>query len=151
MTDPDRPNPGRTEPGAAPSAPRRKPPGMSWESYVERQIQEARERGDFDDRRQGDSSVTSATTYDENWWIKEKLHREKINGAPPTVQLRLRVERERQQLGERPSVDAVRGLVAKLNDEILATNAGNLGPLLPQPSLDPGDWVRAWKTQRDLA
>lgn len=142
---------GPPDPDATSGTPRRKPPGLSWESYVERQIQEARDRGDFDDRRQGDSSVTSATTYDENWWIKEKLSREKINGAPATVQLRVRVERERQQLGELPSEDAVRRLVARLNDEILATNAGNLGPLLPQPSLDPEDWVRAWKTHRDLA
>lgn len=150
MASHDRSHPGDV-PGGSPDPPRRKPPGMSWESYVERQIQEARERGDFDDRRRGDSSVTSATTYDENWWIKEKLSREKINGAPATVQLRLRVERERQRLGERPSEEAVRALVAKLNDEILATNAGNLGPLLPQPSLDPEEWVRVWKTTRGLA
>src|SRR5262245_22253312 len=58
----------------------RKPAGVSWESWVERQIREAMERGEFDDLPGvGQPLPNIDQPYDPMWWLKEKLRRENVS------------------------------------------------------------------------
>ena len=67
----------------------RKPPGISPESWVERQIREAQERGEFDDLPGAGKPLPGVTGhYDEMWWVKEAVRREKLSALPPALALR---------------------------------------------------------------
>ncbi|MBW3648094.1 MAG: DUF1992 domain-containing protein, partial [Actinobacteria bacterium] len=52
----------------------RKPAGVSFESWVERQLREARERGSFDDLP-GTGKPLQPASFDELAWVREKLRR----------------------------------------------------------------------------
>ncbi len=50
-----------------------------FESYADRQIREAMERGDFDDLPgAGQPLPLLAEPYDPNWWVKRLVEREGI-------------------------------------------------------------------------
>ena len=73
--------------------PEKKPPAERWESFVERQIREAVERGEFDGLAgMGKPIPDLHKPLDEAWWIKEKLRREQFSHTPPTLTLRKEVE-----------------------------------------------------------
>lgn len=71
----------------------RKPPGVSFESWVDRQIHEAQERGDFS-RLPGFGKPIAGLErpYDEAWWIKQKMQREGVSMLPPALALRKEAE-----------------------------------------------------------
>jgi hypothetical protein len=102
----------------------RKPPGVSFETWVEHQISQGVRRGDFDDlplagkplpRRSPDETV-----YD---WVIEKARKENLDVfgmLPPGLALR----KEREDLPRRaaplPSEDAVRALADDYNARVQA-------------------------------
>ena len=52
----------------------RKPPGLGWESWIDRQVREAEERGEFDDLPgAGKPTPGLDKPFDELWWVKDKL------------------------------------------------------------------------------
>lgn len=64
----------------------RKPAGMEWESWVDRQIREAQERGEFDDLPgAGKPLPDRGRPYEEMWWVKRKLRDENLCYLPPRV------------------------------------------------------------------
>jgi hypothetical protein len=67
-----------------------KPPGVSFESWIDKQIREAEERGDFSNLPgRGEPMPGSPdTTYDELWWVKQKMAREGLSVLPPMLALR---------------------------------------------------------------
>lgn len=69
----------------------RKPPGVDFETWVERQIREAMERGEFDNLS-GAGKPLPAESYDELWWVKQTLRRENVSYLPPTLALRKEAE-----------------------------------------------------------
>jgi hypothetical protein len=55
----------------------RKPPGIGFQTWVERQIREAMERGEFDNLPGAGKPIADLDKpHDELWWIKQKLRRE---------------------------------------------------------------------------
>ncbi|MCZ7413490.1 MULTISPECIES: J-domain-containing protein [unclassified Streptomyces] len=71
----------------------RKPPGVSFESFVDKQIREAAERGAFTGLTGAGKPLPGADEpYDENWWIKRKLHDEGVSVLPPALALRKEAE-----------------------------------------------------------
>ncbi|MCX2970417.1 DUF1992 domain-containing protein [Streptomyces sp. TRM70308] len=110
----------------------RKPPGVDFESWVDRQIREATERGAF-------AGLTGAgkplrgleRPYDENWWIKEKMHREGVSVLPPSLALRKEAEDARSAALAAPTERAARELLAAVNAKIDAARRRPLsGPPL---------------------
>ncbi|MGY1653198.1 DnaJ family domain-containing protein [Geodermatophilus sp. SYSU D01119] len=102
----------------------RKPPGVSFETWVERQIGQAQERGDFTGLR-GTGRPLPAFDPDETVfdWAVAKARREGIAPAemlPPGLALR----RERDDLPARvaglPSEDAVRAVAEDYNARVEA-------------------------------
>ena len=71
----------------------RKPPGIGFETWVERQIREATERGEFDNLPGAGKPIEDLDkSHDELWWVKQKLRRERLSYLPPTIALRKEAE-----------------------------------------------------------
>src|SRR5215218_2217953 len=63
----------------------RKPPGVGFETWVERQLREAAERGAFDDLPGAGKPIPDLDKpHDELWWVKQKLRDEGLAWLPPT-------------------------------------------------------------------
>ena len=58
----------------------RKPPGTSWETWIEAQIRVAREQGAFDNLPgAGKPLPYLGQEYDPDWWVKQLVQREQIS------------------------------------------------------------------------
>ncbi|MFC7308526.1 DUF1992 domain-containing protein [Streptomyces monticola] len=127
----------------------RKPPGVSFESWVDRQIREAEERGAFTDLPGAGKPLQDLEQpYDELWWIKRKLAREGISHLSPTLALRKEAEDVLAAAADAPSERAVRELVAELNEKIRAAlRRPPPGPPLGLTPFDPDEIVRTWREQ----
>ncbi|MFD5427245.1 DUF1992 domain-containing protein [Streptomyces sp. NPDC127084] len=130
----------------------RKPPGVSFESWVDKQIREATERGDFKDLPGfGEPLPDSAggDTYDEMWWIKGKMHREGLSYLPPSLALRKEAEDALETAARAPSEAAVRRIIERINEKIAAAvRRPPPGPLLGLTPYDVEAVVRDWRQAR---
>lgn len=106
------------------STPARKPSGISWERWVERQISEAMDRGDFDGLAGAGRPIRDIDTRrDEMAWLRDKLRRERAAPPPPpAIQIRIEVDAAMASLGALTSEAEVRALVDHLNDRIRHVN-----------------------------
>lgn len=129
---------------------KRKPITMSPEQWAEQQIADAKRRGDFDDLPyQGKPLPGIYDQYDEMWWLKDKLVRENVNVGPPTLRVRREVEAWLETYLKVSSEGTLRKEIEGLNQKIRAANAGELGPLKPQPLLKTDVLVAAWRAAKD--
>jgi hypothetical protein len=92
-----------------------------YESWVERQIREAQERGAFDNLPGAGKPIPGLTgREDPNWWVKGLLEREKIAPPlPPALALRREVQDLPETVRDCRDEAAVRELVTDLNRRIL--------------------------------
>jgi len=66
----------------------RKPPGTSWETWVEAQIRVAREQGAFDNLPGAGKPLPNLDLgNDPLWWVKQFVQRERISMLPPSLEL----------------------------------------------------------------
>ena len=64
-----------------------------YENWVDRQVREAQERGEFDDLPGAGRPIPGVAKHDPNWWVKGLIEREKISAPlPPGLALRREVE-----------------------------------------------------------
>src|SRR3954462_4064318 len=102
-----------------------------YESWVERQIREAIERGEFDNLPGAGQPLRSLNgRHDENWWITAKLERE---GLKPPLPTSLALRREALEIGSTVAdvrtEEQVREIVRDLNHRIVdARRRGVDGP-----------------------
>ncbi len=131
--------------------PARKPPGISWERRIERQISEAIERGEFDALPGAGQPIRDLDARrDEMAWIRDKLRRERAAPPPPpAIQIRIDVDAALASLASLETEDQVRSLAEHLNDRIRTVNRTTvigppttLGPLLVE------DVVARWRRVR---
>jgi hypothetical protein len=127
----------------------RKPPGVSFESWVDKQIREAMERGEFDNLPGAGKPIPDLDKpYDELWWVKQKLRRENASYLPPTLVLRKEAEDALAAASEAGSEADVRKIMAGINDKIReAIRKGLSGPPLNLMPFDVEDVVREWRRQ----
>lgn len=128
----------------------RKPGDVSWESWIESQIREARERGEFDNLPgTGKPLAEIDGPPDELWWLKKLVKREKISVTPPTMALRKAREDLLAGIGTQRSEADVRGLVAALNERIREVNSkATSGPPSTVMPLDGDRVVELWRNRR---
>lgn len=122
-----------------------------YESWVDRQIREAEERGEFKDLPgAGKPLPDSGEHYDEEWWLKDLVRRENLTGlAPPTLALRREVEELEAKLAKMSAERTVRSYLADLNARIIKANRGLLdGPPVVLQLVDVEQAVDAWASQR---
>ena len=131
----------------------RKPPGVGFETWVERQIREATERGEFDNLPGAGRPIDGLDEpHDELWWVKQKLRREHFAYLPPTIALRKQAEEALEAAARAGSEDAVRRIVADINAKIIEGNRkAASGPPLNLAPLDVERVVRAWRGRRGSA
>ncbi|MEW1747861.1 DUF1992 domain-containing protein [Streptomyces angustmyceticus] len=125
----------------------RKPPGVSFETWVDRQIREATERGEFAGLSGAGKPLPHADQpYDEMWWIKEKLGREHLSWLPPGLALRKEAEDALEAAAEAPTEAALRRILTAVNDRIHAALRTPLeGPPLRLAPIDIDEEARTWR------
>ncbi|GGT53450.1 MULTISPECIES: DUF1992 domain-containing protein [Streptomyces] len=129
----------------------RKPPGVDFESWVDKQIRDAETRGEFE-RLPGAGQPLPAdvdSTYDELWWVKRKMAREGLSVLPPTLALRKEAEDALLAAYAAPSEQAVRKIIGEINDKIRDMMfKPPPGPPLGKKPYDVEDVVRQWRERR---
>jgi hypothetical protein len=128
----------------------RKPPGIGFGTWVERQIREATERGEFDNLPGAGKPIADLDKpHDELWWLKQKLRREHLSWLPPTIALRKEAEEALLAASRAGSEDQVRRIVADINRKILEGNRkAASGPPLNLMPFDVERVVRTWRERR---
>ncbi len=126
-----------------------KPPGQSWESWIEQQIREAQEAGAFDQLPGAGKPLPGLTEgYDPLWWVKKLVQREKISILPPSLELLRKVESELANIWQVSDEAQVRSRVQALNAEIAKVNARAAeGPPTRLGLLDADEIVAEWRSR----
>ncbi len=126
----------------------RKPAGVSFESWIERQLREARERGSFDDLP-GAGKPLPRTGSDELAWLREKARREDLPMTallPPSLAVAKEAEDLPARLARERSEPRVRKIVEDLNTRIDAARRGpQVGPPVRTALLDVDAVVAVWR------
>jgi len=128
----------------------RMPPGVSWETWIDRQVREGMERGDFDDLPgHGRPIADLDRPHDELWWVRDKLRREGVSYLPPTLALRKDVEDAREAITTAGSEAEVRRIVEEINERIRAVNRqATSGPPSNLMPLDIERTLEGWRAAR---
>lgn len=130
---------------------KRKPPGVSFESWIDRQIREATERGQFDDLPgKGKPIADVDKPYDEMWWIKRKMQRENLSYLPPTLALRKEAEDALEAATRARTEAELRRILTGINDKIRAANRlPQVGPPLNLAPFDIDRLAARWREERE--
>jgi hypothetical protein len=128
----------------------RKPPGTSWETWIDEQIRVAREEGAFDNLPGAGKPLPNlGQEYDPLWWVKQLVQREQISMLPPSLELLRKVEKELAAIEKLHDEATVRRRVAALNVEIAKVNSTVVeGPPTRLGTLDVDQVVAQWLRTR---
>jgi len=133
----------------------RRPFGVPFESWVERQIREAQERGEFDNLPgEGKPIPGLDKPHDELWWVKDKMRREGFSPdllLPTSLRLRKDVDRLPDTVRGLRSEQAVRDAVRALNERIAAWLRAPSGPHVRIGLLDAEEVLAQWRTDPPAA
>lgn len=130
----------------------RKPAELSFESWIEQQIQQAQREGLFDDLPGAGRPLPGDDGADPHWWTKQLLRREQVDLLPPALALRRSVEKALAALPGLRDERRVRELIEGLDAEIRRVNASvTSGPPTTQAPLDVEAIVADWRRVRVAA
>lgn len=121
-----------------------------FESWVERQIREATERGEFDNLPGAGQPIPGLTGRDdEDWWVKGFLEREKISPPLPTsLAMRKEIQNLPETLADVTTEQAVREIVTDLNQRILDSHRRKVdGPPIILRPVDVEQAVADWRNK----
>jgi hypothetical protein len=119
--------------------------------FVEIAIQQAQRRGDFDDLPGAGKPLASLRQpYDPNWWIRQKIEREKLTGlGPPALTLRTENVELDARLDGTASERVVREILTDFNRRIVeARRQLQGGPPVVTPTRDVEHEVEQWRERR---
>ncbi|HZG05539.1 MAG TPA: DUF1992 domain-containing protein [Streptomyces sp.] len=130
----------------------RKPPGVGFETWADRQIREAAERGEFDDLPGAGRPLPDLDEpYDELWWVRKKMSREGLSCLPPALALRKEAEDALGAARRAPSEARVRRILEEVNEKIrTALRRPPPGPPLNLRPFDVERVVREWRERRSV-
>ncbi|MEV6769582.1 DUF1992 domain-containing protein [Nocardia sp. NPDC051030] len=129
----------------------RKPPDLSFESWIDKQVREAHERGEFDNLPGAGQPIPPGAA-DEDWWLRGLLKREGANAdalLPESIVLRRQRERIQDTVRDLPTEREVRETVAALNDRIVQWLRMPTGPAVPIGPARVEDVVHTWRAERE--
>jgi len=125
----------------------RKPPEISFASWIDQQINEAAERGAFDNLP-GAGKPLPKRENDGQAWLRDKLRREGVSAEellPTPLRLRKEIERLTGTVQDLRSEQDVREVVKGLNRRILAWRRIPEGPPVYLPLVDEETMVARWR------
>jgi hypothetical protein len=127
----------------------RKPPGLGWETWIDRQIRKATERGEFDDLPGAGKPLADLDKpFDEMWWVKRKLRDEGLTYMPRSVALRKEAQDALEAASRAGSEAEVRQIIEGINEQIHEANrVGISGPPLMLVAYDIERVLRLWREQ----
>jgi len=127
-----------------------KPPGKSWDSWIEELIHQARAQGAFEDLEGKGKPIPGLDApYDPDWWVKKLLEREKLSILPPALEVRAKVGRALEAIWQVRSEDDVRQRVTAINAEIARANRTVIeGPPTTLAPLEVESVLAEWRRRR---
>jgi Domain of unknown function (DUF1992) len=130
----------------------RKPPGMSFTSWIDQQISEAEARGAFDDLPGAGKPLPYRGENDDGLaWVREWLRRENVSPEamlPAPLRLRKESSRLAETVQDLSSEQEVRDVVADLNDRIMEWRKIPIGPPIFVPLVDEEKMLSRWREQQ---
>ena len=127
----------------------RKPPDLSFTSWIDRQINEAAERGAFDNLPGAGKPLPKRTDADAaQAWLRDYLRREGVPAEellPTALRLRKEIERLTGTVGELRCEQEVRDVVADINRRIIQWRRIPEGPPVYLPLVDADTLVSRWR------
>jgi hypothetical protein len=131
----------------------RKPPGVSWETWADKQIREAERRGEFAALPGAGRPLPSLDEpYDELWWVRGKMQREGLSALPPSLVLRKEAEDAMEAVGRAATEAQVRRIVGEINDKLReALRRPPEGPALGRGLFDTEQVVAGWRAAKEQA
>ncbi|GDY33861.1 J-domain-containing protein [Gandjariella thermophila] len=130
----------------------RKPAHIGFETWVDRQIREAQERGEFDNLPGHGKPIPDLhQPYHELWWVRNYLRREGLSAEallPTSLQLRSELSRLPDTVRDLPTERAVRTAVHALNRRILEWLRAPSGPHVRIRPVNADDVVAQWRAAR---
>lgn len=128
----------------------RKPPGVRWQTWVDKQIHDAEARGEFDNLSgKGKPLADIDEPLDDLWWVKRKLKEEGVSFLPPALAIRREVELTREAIAAAETEERVRELVTAINARIREVNRTSItGPPTTVMPMNVDDVVARWRAAR---
>ena len=126
---------------------KRKP--INWTSVAEDQIRQAQAAGEFENLPGFGQPIPGIDEpYDENWWVKEKLRRERISALPPALEIARDKERTVAAIAKLTSESEVRRALAALNERIRRAHFScTWGPSCNTVPVDIEPFLQDWKSR----
>jgi hypothetical protein len=126
---------------------RRKPSRIRFETWIDRQIREATERGEFHDLPGAGAPLAGlGKPYDEMWWVKRKLRSENLSYLPPSLALRKEAHEVVEGVARANSEEEVRERISAINQKIRdAIRMGIRGPSLDLAPFNVEHMVERWR------
>jgi len=128
----------------------RKPPGVSFETWVDRQIREGLAKGAFDDLP--NTPLDLSEDAGDDWWIKKKIRDEGIEVLPPSLVLRREVEQAVAAARMATTEDDARAQIDAVNQRIRDANRIAIaGPPVTLVTYDVDDFLAVWRHTHPVA
>ena len=122
--------------------------------WIEKQIQEALERGEFDNLPGAGHPLKLAESNDPDWWVKSKMAKENLETAdlvPPVIALRREAQSYPAALVEFSREQDVREVLRDYNQRVIDDiRSPKFGPTIPvvAPRVDIDAMVEQWRVLR---
>jgi len=130
----------------------RKPPGITFTSWIDQQIREAEERGSFDNLPGAGKPLPHPGEADDGQaWLRDWLRREGVSPEemlPAPLKLRKETERLAETVHNLRSEQDVRDVVADLNRRIMNWRKIPLGPPVFVPLVDEETMLTRWRERQ---
>jgi len=122
------------------------------ETWIDRQIREAQERGEFDNLPGAGKPIQGLDArHDDDWWAKGLIEREKLPmPLPPPLALRKEVENLPGVLAKERTAEGARRIIEDLNRRILDDRRRlSTGPPIFVRTVDVDAAMEQWGRARD--
>jgi hypothetical protein len=119
--------------------------------WVDLQVRQAMERGDFDNLPGAGKPIRGlGGTHDPQWWVKGLIERERITGVGPAALLLRKEDAELDaRLDRETTAEGVRRIVEDFNGRVVSARRQlQGGPPVITATRDPDAEVAAWRERR---